>query len=173
MHRFVSGKIWTPVFAIVDLKDATVTISDGAAASVVASVGDGNVQWTEKRNVDYILDKGLIDEVREGDQEPVDVSMQFNFELVTAYSTSHVTVEEAISQTGNASGWTSSDADACRPYAVDIGIVLNPAAAACTGYKSITLADYRWEQLDFDIGGGTVSTTGKCNITTATVDNSE
>ena len=81
-------------------------------------------------------------------------------------------VEEALKQIGNAllsgSAWISSDTDACRPYAVDLVLVYDPACS--TGdVESITFADFRYESLDHDLRGGSISCSGKCNIVVPTL----
>ena len=158
--------------AQIDLKQATVTLRDGdtPANTLEIKVGEGNVTYTEARNMEYTLDRGNLDEVREGDQIPMAVTFDFNWEYITGSSTSGAlpTVEDALKKTGNASDWVSSDSDACRPYAVDIVILYVPDCA--TGdQEEIVLPDYRWESLAHDLSAGTIASAGNCNVTTATV----
>jgi len=158
--------------AQLDLKQATVTIRDGDTPpnTLAVTIGEGNITYTEARNIEYVLDRGNLDEVREGDQIPVAVSMDFNWEYVTGSSTSgaNPTVEDALKKTGLAAAWVSSDSDACRPYAVDLVILYTPDCA--TGdQEEIVLADFRYESLAHDAGAGTVACSGNCNITNATV----
>ena len=168
----LTGNPWTPVYAQIDLKYSTVIIRDGAGTpnEIEITIGEGNLTWTEARTMEYVLDRGNLDEVREGDQVPVDVSFDFTWEYIKGSSATGAppTVEEALKKIGNASSWVSSDTDACRPYAVDIIIVYDPACT--TGdVETITLADFRWESIDHDLRGGTVSVSGKCNITVPSV----
>ena len=44
MHNF--ARIWTPVFATIDLKYATIKIKDGSVGSLV-SVAGGAAEWTD------------------------------------------------------------------------------------------------------------------------------
>ena len=78
------------------------------------------------------------------------------------------TVEDALKNRGEASAWVSSDADACRPYAVDLEITYTPTPASCGDQEVITLSDFRYEGLDHDLRAGTVAVTGRCNVTAAT-----
>ena len=84
------------------------------------------------RTIEYILDRGLIDEVREGDEVPVDVSFEFNWIYLTGSPSSGAlpTIKDALTRVGNASAWVSSDPDGCSPYAVDIEILYEPS---CSG----------------------------------------
>lgn len=165
-------KVWNAVYAQIDLKQATIKLKDGASASLEIKVGEGNVSYSEKRNINYTLDRGLLDEVREGDQVPVDVSFGLVWEYVTGGSATGAvgTVEDFLKRRGVYAANTSSDADTCRPYAVDIEIVYDPtcAGAAVLPQETILLSDFRWESLDHDLKAGTISCTGKCNITQAT-----
>ena len=161
--------------ATVDLKDAVFTIKDGTgtAKTCTVVVGDGNIQFDESVNYQYLLDRGILDEVRLGDQVPVNVSFAFRWKYVVP-ATGHsggevVTPQDALRKRGAASTWVSSDKDTCKPYAVDLSVVLTAPCAGRT--KTITLADFRCEKLSYDIKAGSISASGKCNITAPTIVN--
>jgi hypothetical protein len=165
-------KIWKPVFLQIDLKDATITIQDdGGANSIEVKIGEGNLTYTERRNIDYTLDRGRLDEVREGDEVPMDVRLDFIWDFITGSTGSGIpTVEDALKRVGEAAAWVSTDADLCRPYAVDIVITHAPSCAASSSPQEvITLGDFRYDQLDHDLRAGSVAVTGRCNVTEATV----
>jgi hypothetical protein len=159
--------------AQIDLKQATVTIKDGDGNSLEVRIGEGNLTYTEARNMEYKLNRGLLDEVREGDQIPVAVTFDFVWDYLKGPSSASgsggtPTIEDALKKRGGAADWVSSDADTCRPYAVDLVILYTPACA--TGdQEEIILSDYRYESLNHDLGAGTVASSGNCNITDATV----
>ena len=161
-------KVWVPVFAQIDLKNCTITIKDGGSESLEVKVGEGNLTYSESRNIQYTLDRGKLDEVREGDEVPMDVKLDFTWEYLRG-SGSTPSVEEALKNIGIADSWVSSDTDACRPYAVDIEVLYQPTPASCGDQELITLVDFRYEKLDHDMKAGTVSVSGKCNVTQATV----
>ena len=162
---------WSPVFAQIDLKNATIRIKDGGANSLTIKVGEGNLTFTESRNIEYTLDRGNIDEVRQGDQVPMDVRLDFVWEYLKGASGSGATptVEDALKKRGAAAAWVSTDADTCRPYAVDLEIEYLPTPSTCGDKETITLPDFRYESLDHDLRAGTVALTGKCNAVEATV----
>jgi hypothetical protein len=153
--------------AQIDLKKAVIKIKDGGTEELTIIVGEGNLTYTERKNREYILNRGLIHGVRDGDEEPVDVSMEFMWEFLLADSGETPTVEDALKKRGEAATWVTTGADACEPYCVDIEVEYTPD---CAGVKKeiITLGEFRYEELDHDLGAGTVSVSGKCNIAGAT-----
>lgn len=170
MRTFGKGNVWVPVFAQIDLKKATVRIKDGSSNSITVKIGEGNLTYTEKKTMEYTLDRGLLDEVREGDEVPIDVKLDAVWEYIsgTSGSAGIASIEDALKRRGAAAAWVSTDADACRPYAVDIEIEYLPTPSTCGDKEVITLSDYRYEQLDHDLRAGTISTSGKCNVNEAT-----
>lgn len=141
----------------------------GPENSITVKVGDGTLTFSEKRNMTYTLDRGVLDEVKEGDEVPMEVKFDFVWDYIKGSSValSPPSVSDALKKQGLASTWVSSDTDACKPYAVDLIVLYVPQ---CTGdQEEITLQDFRWESLDFDLKAGTVSCSGKCNKKTATV----
>jgi hypothetical protein len=170
------AKSWNTVYAQIDLKDATIKLRDGTPGTPVeieVKVGEGNLTYSEKRNMTYTLDRGILDEVREGDQVPMDVS----FGLIWQYIAGGVdtgavgTIEDFLKRRGLYAANVSSDSDSCRPYAVDIIIEYVPQCSGTTVKRpneTIILSDFRWESLDHDLRAATINCTGKCNVTQAT-----
>lgn len=158
--------------AQIDFKDMVIKIKDGTTVTpkeITVVVGEGSFSYTETKNRNYVLDRGLLDTVRDGDEAPVEVSFDATWEKITVGSgvTGGVpTVEDAIKQQGAASDWVSTSADACEPYAVDIECTYTPSCGT-DGSGTITLADFRWESINHDVKAGTLAFSGKCNITEA------
>ena len=152
------------------LRNVVMTIKDGGSNSQTVKIGEGNIQWSEKRNIEYTNNGGLIDEVRLGDDVPVDVSFEgvLDYVVGTSGGSNLLSIGDVLRGDGDAGDWVSSDSDACRPYAVDIEIVDTPNPTSCGDVETITLADFRYEDLSYNIGDGTFSVTGRCNITKAT-----
>jgi len=163
-------------FLVIDLKDVTIKIQDGATPTpneIAIKIGEGNLTYDENRNVEYILDRGRLDEVRLGDEVPVDVTFDFVWEFITGNtdtSTNLPTVEDALKQQGNAAAWVSTDSDACRPFAVDI-ILENVPNCSAPGQEqeTITLPDFRHDSLSHDLRAATIACTGRCNVVEATI----
>jgi len=166
------SRVWLTTYAQIDLKYATIEILDGTATpnSIEIKIGEGNFNYTEAKNIDYTLDRGVLDDVREGDQIPINVSTVFTWEYLKGATGSGVpTVEDALKKRGEAAAWVSTDADACRPYAVDLRINYAPQPSTCGDREVILLPDFRVENFDHDLRAGTVTFSGKCNVTDATI----
>ncbi len=156
---------FTPAFtANIPANAASLTFE---AQRVAVTIGEGNLSYTEAQNMDYTLDRGVLDTVRQGDDIPVDVSMDFSYEFATTGTNEVITPADALKGIGGASEWVSSASDLCEPYAVDVEI---DRALSCGSVESenTMLSDYRWESLEFSLRGATISSSGKCNVTTAT-----
>ena len=163
--------------AQIDIKNATIFLRDGGAGTnqqeLEITIGEGNLTYTERRNIDYTLDRGVLDEVREGDEVPVEVSLDATWTYITANNVTGdaPTIEDALKKRGPAATWISSDSDTCRPFALDIVIEYQPDCSDSSANKPrevITLPDFRYEQIDHDLRAGTFAITGQCNTTEAT-----
>lgn len=133
---------------------------------VEVGIGEGNLTWTEKKPREYKKNRGRLDTVKDADEEPIDVRLDFEWEFIRADTGEAPTIEDILKKRGNASHWVSSATDPCEPYAVDILVVYTPPCEGVDG-EEILLADFRYEELAHDAGEGTISCTGKCNITEA------
>ncbi len=135
---------------------------------IEVTVGEGNVTWTETKNYDYLLDRGDLDTVREGDEAPLDLSLEFVYEFVTTGTNEVITPVDAIKGIGGADEWVSSSTDPCEPYAVDIEI-LHCVPCGSVEDEKVVFPDFRYESLDFDLSAATIATKGKCNASEAIV----
>jgi hypothetical protein len=154
---------FTPGLSAAVLDDDTLTFG-GPVLEV--TIGDGNLTFDEKRALEYKKDRGRLDVVRLGDEEPVDVNFQFAWTYLSSASTDTIpTVEEALTQTGGAADWLSTGID-CEPYAVDIIMINTPTGCGATDEPSevITLPDFRHTSLAHDPKAGTVTCQGTCNV---------
>lgn len=128
-------------------------------------IGEGNLEWTEKRAITYVKDRGKLAYTRLGDEEPTDISFEFiwDFLVSDASGGEPVTMKEALTNTGAAATWLSSAEDPCQPYAVNIRILYTPP---CAGVKSelMIIRDFRWEELQHSTKDAKVSAKGKSNF---------
>lgn len=161
------------VLAKINLKDAYISLSDGATTPtvLVIKIGEGNLTYSEKRTMEYSLDRGNLDDVREGDDVPMDVSFDLVWEYLVGSGLSGAdgSAEDFMKRQGAYSANVSTDADACRPYTHDIIIEYMPNPYDCGDKETITLSDFRYEDIAHDLSAGTLSCTGRCNAKVAGV----
>ncbi len=160
----------TTAVTIFPALQAAVANGDAVAVlgnAVYGKIGEGNLTYSEKRNLVYIRDRGFIDTVKLGDDQPMDVSMDFTWEFLRGTSTTPPTFEEAMKRIGQAAAWTSSSVDPCEPYCVDIYILDIPPCG--TDAEKIVLPAFRWESMDHDLKGAKIAVKGTCNVLLAEV----
>lgn len=156
-----------------DLKNAIVRFIDGSTGTgkpykLDVKVGEGNLTFDETKAREYTLDRGKLSQVRNGNETPMDVSMDFIWEELKSNTITRVTPIDALKQRVGAANWKSSDSDTCAPYALDIQIWYDPTCQTQL-IEDIILPDFRYEKLNFDLKAGTIKMTGKCNATEATI----
>ena len=135
---------------------------------ISVTIGDGNLTWTVNKEYEYLLDRGNLDTVREGDQQPMDVTLDSVYEQITTGTSETITPYDAMNGVGDASEWVSSSSDACEPYAVDIEVSHSQSCGTAQDETTL-LPDFRYDTLEVDIDAATISFTGRCNAVTPTV----
>ncbi len=154
-----------------NLKNAVLKIKDGTAVTpneLTVKLGDGNLSISEKKNREYRMNRGLLDTVRDGDDVPLEVSFDFRWQYLKASTGDPVSIRDALTKTGEAADWVTTDSDTCAPYAVDLEFIWTPACAA-DDIETVTLPDFRYEDISYDAKAGTISVSGKCNVTVPTI----
>jgi len=159
--------------AQVDLKRADISLVPGTGSTVKLKIGEGTLTYTEGRPIQYMKDRGLLDEVRLDKPVPLDVKIDAMWVAigteVVLHSNAVPSVPTTIAYTndlvmdllrGVQAGATSSDTDATRPFAVHVDI--DYVTDGPTPKTKIRLPNFRYEQADFDLDAGTISLSGKC-----------
>jgi len=134
-----------------------------APQQIEIKVGDGNITYTENRTYEYMLDRGDLDTVREGDQVPLDVRLECTYEHITTGTSETVSPVDALKGIGGAAEWVTSSSDPCEPYAIDIEVEHDPPCGVIQ--TEITLfPDFRADSKEVNFKDATISLTGKCNV---------
>jgi hypothetical protein len=131
-------------------------------------VGDGNATYTENVNREYLRDRGTLDTVRNGDEEPLSLSIEMVYESITTGTAEDVAPLDALKGIKAASEWVSSAADLCEPYAIDVQIA-HDVPCGTKQDETLLFPDFRFESAAVDIKAATISVDGKCNATEPTV----
>jgi hypothetical protein len=150
---------FTPAIAAGVADDAVITFD---SCQIEIKIGEGDVKWTESREINYELDRGVLDTVRQGDEQPVEVTISATFEHVRTGTSESITPTDAIKGQGGASEWVSSSDDQCEMFAVDLVIEYQPPCGSAE-LETITFPDFRWENLEFSFKDATIDVSGRCN----------
>lgn len=131
------------------------------------TIGEGNLTWTETKEYEYLRDRGDLDTVKEGDEQPLEVSLEFVYEHVTSGTGEAVTPVDALKRINGAAEWVSSATDPCEPYALDIEI-LHCVPCGADEDERVTFPDFRYESLEYDLSAATIAVSGRCNASDPT-----
>ena len=137
------------------MRDATLNIKDGGSNTVEVKIGDGNITWNERRNVEYTHNRGAIDEVCLGDDEAVEVNFDFIWEWIS--SITGTSIVEALKVT--ASGWATSGGT-CEPDSCDLEVILAPTNCGSDS-ETVDFPEFRWETINPDLRAGQISCSGR------------
>jgi hypothetical protein len=132
-------------------------------------IGDGDLSWTESREILYDLDRDILDDVRLGPEQPIEVNAAFVFEWASTGTGEPISPIDAIKRINEAAEWVSSDSDQCRPYSVDI-VADHIVPCGTNQDQRFTFEDFRWESLEYSIQDAAITLSGRCNRTDALVE---
>ena len=130
---------------------------------IAIKIGEGDLSWTEAREIIYDRDRSLLDTTRLGDEQPVEVDLAFIFDFVATESGQAITPIDALKRIGEASEWVSSSSDLCEPYAIDIYVV-HCVPCGSEQDQDFTFADFRYESLEYSIQDASIAVSGSCNV---------
>ncbi len=131
----------------------------GRCASV--KIGDGSLSWDETTNYEYEMDRGEIDAVAEGEDEPVTVNLSMVYEYVASVVGSNVpTPVEILKQKGEAANWISTGADPCELYAVDLEVDYKPPCDL--PHEITTFRELRWDSINPNFQDSSIEMRARC-----------
>lgn len=151
--------VFTPALEAGVVDDAIITFQ---SQQLEIKIGEGNLTWTVNREYEYLLDRGDLDTVREGSQQPLNVSIDSVYEHISTGTSEEISVYDALNGVGSASEWVSSSSDLCEPYAVDV-VVEHETPCGSAQDETTILPDYRYESLEANLSDATITTSGRCN----------
>ena len=167
----------SPTTNIVFTPAVASNVSDTAALTflpqrIEVAIGDGDMTWTEQRELIYDLDRDQLDTVRLGEDQPLEVELAFTFEYVTTESGQAITPVDALKRINEASEWVSSSSDLCEPYAVDLYVV-HCVPCGTDQDQDFLFQDFRYESLEYSIQDASIAVSGRCNVTDVTTTRSD
>jgi hypothetical protein len=153
--------------APIELRNVTMTIQDGASASVEFTFDEGDYSWTSSYEWNYRANRGRLGAangatVTKGDDQPMQVSFQGRFSKFK--SVADAKPQEILT---NADGnYTTTDSSNCATYACNIVLDNSPE---CDDDQQLLFPDFRIDEEQYGIRDGQVSFTGRCNAVRPTV----
>jgi hypothetical protein len=135
-------------------------------------IGEGNLTWSETKEYEYLRDRGNLDTVKEGDEQPVEMSLEFVYDFIKSSSGIDITPVDALKREGNASEWVSTSSDLCEPYCIDI-LAKHCVPCGTDEDEDVQFTDFRYESLDYDMGEATIAVSGRCNVSQPDVTRSD
>lgn len=153
---------------IVDLKNCTLFLIDGTGANFVGiRIGEGNFTYVNKRNLERQKSRGLLNAVREGEEQEVQITFQFIWEEFISSEGDAPTLDEIFN--GQAAGWTSATFnDPYSPFSVHLQIVntwtcYSPVGTPHANVHTLNFADFFYEELNHSLKDATVDCSGFSN----------
>ena len=185
----------------IDLKNCTLFIRQTTVSAtapleadqgnfMIVKFGEGTFNFTIHKNMTYELDRGKLDDVRHGDEAPIDVSFGGKYEsIMSAPAVSNpaipalrslyrnqLTIPEALRgkmfDGVTTHPWNNVNLErenwlTCTPYCVALELH-NDLRRECPDTtalgEALLFRYFRAESIDPDMKAGTLSVTGKANI---------
>lgn len=138
-----------------NLRDGVIIIKDGSGSpkSMTVPISEGDLAFTVNKPTFIVLNRGVIDSRKSGDQTPTDVSFSAKFEQWSYASgaSTGLSVRDVIdgSAAAIAAGWVSTDA--CGPWSIDIEFRINDPCNS-GHYESLTFQKYHADTIGFREG---------------------
>lgn len=150
-----------------NIRDGVLKIKDGDTEEIEIKLVDSGLTWTEHDNKIYVLDRGVLDHMRQGDEQPVDIALNLKFVELIAHDSQAPTPYEAVKAVGAAASWVSTNDDGGGVYTTNLEFTIsNPDPSAQD--ELITFAKFTPETpADFGEGDehNTLVISGKAFIT--------
>ena len=153
---------FTPSFLTADLPSND-DVVNFLPQQLTIKVGDGNITYTEHKEYQYLLDRGDLDTVREGNSVPMDVKLDCVYEHITTGTTEAISPMDALKQLGGAVAWVTTG-PACEPYAIDV-VVQHVLDCGTDQDETTVFPDFRADTKEINFKDATISVSGKCNVT--------
>ncbi len=154
------------------LKDAVLTITDGASASIIVTLDNGDLSWTESQPINVISDRGVLDHARKANEVPVTVSFSAQFAGSVAGNSDSATVSlyEMLTKTGDASGYTSDEPNS-DTWAMVLGFAITDPDTGTAANETITFPRWHCEELTITEGdpSDTIAASGQAMVTAPTI----
>ena len=138
-----------------NLRDGELTVTDNSSGTITVALDEGDLSYTISQDVREIYDRGTMDHLRAGNDMPTDVSFSVKFVGLTddaSGGAANVSLYEAMTGTGGASGWTYTAAGSLSS-AGDVNVCqLSFVITYGSDYETITFEDFFHTSIEFSEG---------------------
>lgn len=151
--------------ASVAVAAAAAAVNDTPARYVEFKVADGTLQFGESKEIIYTPNKGVLDDVKTGDEQPLSIDTSFTWEdFEASVGSGTPSPLDILFQNGEAATYTSTaDASGCPPYCVDIEVEINPGCSEVREF--VTFEEFLWDDIAPTFKDGKIAFKGQCNRT--------
>lgn len=148
----------------IDLKECTVKFIDGSATpnTLDIKVDEGNLTWTETRQLEQKTDRGKLDYLKEGEEVGMKVSVDLRWDTLKASTGDPVTPFDFLHKQNAASTYKSTDV-VCTADTIDIAVYINHNCGTTIEDEIITFAKFGYTEIGGDLKAGKLSVSGICN----------
>lgn len=152
-----------------NLRDGSIIIKDGSGSpkTLTIPISEGDFAFTVNKPTFVVMNRGVIDSRKSGDQTPTDISFSSKFEQWSYASgaSTGLSVRDVIDGTAAAvaAGWVSTDA--CGPWSVTIEFrIADPCNAG--HYEALTFSKFHADSVQFKEGNeyNTLSLSGRALV---------
>lgn len=148
----------------ISLRDCSLFLIDGTGSNYIeVTIGEGNLQYSTRRNVEPVKSRGVLDRVREGEQDITDVQFQFVWEHIKSSGSDPPTIEEVLSRSGPASTWQSDSADLDSPFCIRLQLVKTKQCGSINDGETLTFFEFHYQELAHSLEDATVDCRGFSN----------
>lgn len=126
--------------------------------------GSGTIEWTETDDPIFDTDRDVLDSVREGVEQPMQVTLSTVFDWIRSSTGDAVTPYEVLHQRYQASTWQSAAETPCEPYCVTL-IIEDLPPCGSEEAEVITFPYFYKTSVNPKFSDGLVAITGKCKAT--------
>ncbi len=149
---------------VIDLKNATIKFKDGTGTPnyLTIKMDEGNLTYTRRRTVEVKRDRGELDYVKEGDKQPLQVSIEGRFAAIRSSSGDAITPIEFLEKEGAASAYVSTS-PACEIDTIDIIVEMRYDCGTMED-ELITFPKFAYEEYGGNFKDGVLSVSGICNV---------
>jgi hypothetical protein len=146
-----------------DLKNCTIIFRDGDSpkTTLEVKIDEGNIQWEVARNLEVKRDRGLLDYIKEGDEEPMTVNLECRFASLISSTGDPLTPYEFLTMTG-AGDELVSTGQVCGASAIDIRVETDHDCQDVED-EIIDFLQFHYEKIGGSFKDGTLSVSGLCN----------